>query len=419
MIKKEDFFLFKKNESNDILVVFSAATVPIGKFSFSNQFKDANLNILYLNCPENTWYLKSPLGKNDGIKYYNNIVENIIKEYNLKGTKIALGGSMGAYGALLVGTALNFDRIICTGIETELFLENSNSKKYFLKKKGLEIPDLNNLICCSSFKEAIFIFGERDIIDIFSAAKINHDDRIKIIPLKNHTHSIPPVLMNKFELSDLFLTNNLIEKIESSFEIGDSIVNSNLNEIEILYRLMMEYHMSILKNHTKAQAIGVFENTKSRSIKSLVACWLGKSLALINPSESIYFLMQSIKYNLHLSESYPELVRLLRKENIEESLKYSSLVDTLHSPDILDSSIELLYEHAVNLYLTKNFEYTIKYMNYFLEYRPNHHHAKLLLGESLLEIGELNQGLEILESIYSKSNNNQKNRIEEIKARFK
>lgn len=381
MLSSEAFWKFQKGENKKLIVAFSAATVPAGKFSFTNAFKKSNSNVLYLNCPENTWYLAN-IGNKRAEDYYTEIIDHISKENEIE-EKIFFGGSMGAYGAFYYGCLHDADMIISTGIETELFHKNSNSERYFKKNIDRLIPDLNQKVIHSSFKKAYLIYGERCINDLFQSSLISDDCRIKKIPLKNHTHSIPPVLDHEFNLINSLDNGTIIDKIYQHIPLGDSHREDSQNLLLSLLRIKNDFeNRKVSERNLKLSEISSC-NTKSQSIKVLINNYLLASYALIDEENHFKDLLNKIlNENSFIPETSSIIIKYISNYNL--TLAYQIGLDLLksHRPKLLDPNFSLLYEMGIVSYRLKDYKLSLELLSEFCMHRPNHQHAMKILSLS-------------------------------------
>lgn len=375
--KNNDYFLFQKGSSNKLIIAFSAATVPKGKFSFNNIFRKSKDHILYLNCPDNSWYLSDI----NGIKaevFYTDLIQNIILEENISET-IFFGGSMGAYGAIYYGALLNADKIYAMGVEIELFDEDSNSSKYFKKKVSRTIPDINKVLSESSFKVAYVLYGERCINDLYQSSLIKPDKRITKIPLRELTHSIPPSLQSEFIIIDALNNSCFIDLVEKKFKIGDSNIESNLFHIEILLDLKRQTDKRKIKERTLRLAEIALFNTNSKSLKSLLKSYIIISSTIIECNKT-FSKHITLEMTDATPESIPHIIRHISNSDLNNSYELGKEYLHTHKPKLLDPNINLLYELGCISYKVKDYILALSLLEEFCSRRPNHDHAKNVLS---------------------------------------
>lgn len=139
MISKSDYWHVEKKEgAKDICIVFSAANTQRGSFILRRSLKNSYCHRIFLNCPDNNWYLDGVPGLGINITQtaasIKNLVDNL-KEDNSR--VICVGTSMGGYGALIVGSLICADYIFATGAELILGLGGSLSKKFIGNRESL------------------------------------------------------------------------------------------------------------------------------------------------------------------------------------------------------------------------------------------------------------------------------------------
>lgn len=386
------FHKLQKGSTSQLIVAFSAATVPAGKFSFSNVLASSRSNVLYLNCPQNSWYINKFNKSEDDFEYYRKIIKDVIEKQKITHTTF-FGGSMGAYGALLYGALFDADVIHCFGLEYELFTQHSNSEKYFITKPNIIVPDLSQLLISSKFKNLNIFFGERCIVDLYQSSLIPVMSRINKYPLKDLTHSIPPSLMEQFDISIALDNKDLQSKVLKFFRLGDSLHEKK----QVIFRVLYQAYVELKSGHSSQLTINKLkasiENTDSRSLKFLCMAYLGLLLEEIKPLEALV-LLNNIKSNApQISEIYPALIRLNRINSIESSLSVSQFAIQFHKPMQLDLQLDILYQHSLNLFRKEKFEELIEPALEFHRYRKNHNHIKYMLAISYLELGDYDNAL--------------------------
>lgn len=153
---------FKASSGSDILViVYSQARVPVGKFGLERLFAATRHACLFLNAPDASWYRG----------FERQIDECIDKAVSASrpGRIIHYGSSKGAYGALLAGLRRGDGEILAFGPEFELGLPGSRSAEAGVVPVGGE--DLLGQI--ESFDRPLrLIFGAFDPFDADGAAAI-------------------------------------------------------------------------------------------------------------------------------------------------------------------------------------------------------------------------------------------------------
>ena len=200
---------FRVVPGNDprLLVVFNATGAKPHHFNFSKIGAQLRCNILYLNDPDRNWYQK-------GVPGFSVSIEDTVSKIRawskaLHAAEIlTLGSSMGAYGALLHGTALDA-RICAFSGETTLHLKHSRSFKMMPKETSLVVPDLTDRIM-SHKRETLIFVGEEDPTDVYCATKVASAAHAQIIALTNADHAT----------SRKLLEMDLLEPVLKSFLAG-------------------------------------------------------------------------------------------------------------------------------------------------------------------------------------------------------
>lgn len=381
------FCKYVDNGKQDLLIAFSSVNVPPGKFSGSKAFYGINANVLFINCPSNSWYINEIFpGCNDwsaNIKYLSNLIKRLTKKDSIV---ITYGGSMGGYGALLYGLAINADYIFSTGVEHLFYIDGGNTRRYFQGPVNSCIPNPCDLTKDFTGK-AYVIYGENFLPDIFCAYDLAKAKGMNVCTIKNQPHSVPPYINNKYGLTDFMFT--AISTGELPFEkndLGDILVAGE--SIYILYDAFMEVKRDKFTLRTFHELLRL----EGSDIKS-ESCikYLYKYLGIFHYSfgeyaSAIENLQKSAHKGLICSELFAYLSYALFSNNeLDKSLQYSS-----RSIDIVPLvSYRLLMRHVKNLIALKRYKEAfdiIQVKGDFKNAETNFQMSKIL--ESLYNIPE-------------------------------
>lgn len=216
--------IIEKENSKNLLVIFSARNTTKGKFTFGRKFKSLPATRVYLNDYNQEWYTQ-------GVPDYpsdEKLVEflNECKRKYVKGGKLwILGSSMGAYAALKFGSLVGADRIVAfnpehiLGMKFSKSIENSNA-----------IGDGNNHLDLCSLEynkngEVIIVSNNGNFIDLYSANKLkNAIPNSKVYVLNNFKHGV---------LEDLNQTRNIDELLGLMISRGSSVGLSDIKKCSL------------------------------------------------------------------------------------------------------------------------------------------------------------------------------------------
>ena len=182
--------------TNLILLVFSAIGIPEGKFSMSRVFGNYEANIIYLNCPDNKWYLNGIKGLGNSLESTICSLKKIIGAIDLKKDSLLVttGSSMGGYGAVLYGCLLGARLAVSAGVEGELLVKGgatANKLKGRFDDDSIRLFNDNFYKTISNSATRCFIYyGDNSYHDIYCGLKINHFSNVKVTSLKNLKHPI-------------------------------------------------------------------------------------------------------------------------------------------------------------------------------------------------------------------------------------
>lgn len=261
-----EFLKIIDNAKDTTVVVFSSANVPPNKFSAIHALRDFNANLVFINCPDNNWYIKPIPGLGNSVS---EVSQNIIEAIKSLGTKrsIFYGGSMGAYGAILYGALCHGDKAIVTGVEAELGAEGGyyNSLCRDKLEKTLR-PNLTSILASSAIKTDILI-GEACFSDHIFVQSLRKFDFVKIRTITNGGHRVPPFIDRKIGLRNLIesmlhdtedellknISTDIIGNCEAYNEIRNALINKTLSKEEV--KKLKEYvNLPSSNQHFKSYA---------------------------------------------------------------------------------------------------------------------------------------------------------------------
>ncbi|MBI1171462.1 hypothetical protein GC209_08685 [bacterium] len=184
-----DFALLRVRNSKRLVVALSGMNTAPGRYSYYSSFAEAECDTLLLNCPDNGWYFGGlPFAKAHGdfdLKSTLSFLERIVARYD---QVLFVGGSMGAYGALLYGAhfpgaeILSMSPEIYPGIRRGFVIGNCRSAEL--------PPNLSRLFAKPDFNPYI-IAGEKRYSDLFC---LSDAPLQRTFALRNAQHLVPVVL---------------------------------------------------------------------------------------------------------------------------------------------------------------------------------------------------------------------------------
>ncbi|NYT74347.1 hypothetical protein HZU72_18230 [Halomonas sp. QX-2] len=218
MVYISDYAGFIDNKARETHVIFSSANMPRGKLSGTRVFIRTDVNYIFLNCIENSWFLNGVIGFGKDLLETIDKLKLLIKELG-DHYVVFYGGSMGGYGALLYGLHIRPHRVVATGVEYILGIKGGFFNKHCLNKNLICTDSSNeylyNLVNCNKeYLDKVFlIYGERAFSDLICALKMSSDGFSNIFTIVNEDHSIPPFLTSFFDISDLISSKDIYSSL--------------------------------------------------------------------------------------------------------------------------------------------------------------------------------------------------------------
>lgn len=208
----------------ETIVSFSAILCPAGKFYTSRIFSEIPQNVVFLNCPNNSWYLEGIPGLGNSIPQAAQRLQSILDHLGIGNTrKLFWGGSMGGFGAVVFGALANADLVVATGAELALLVEGGNSELILRKLQGrTEFPELPIESWIKQSKARFYLYsGEFAYHDLVSALRILDFPAVQMTTLKDFGHPLPGYLEEVYGLYT-FLSAHLSNDAAFTFTRGES-----------------------------------------------------------------------------------------------------------------------------------------------------------------------------------------------------
>lgn len=184
-----DFALMQHRGSKRLVIALSGINSAPGRYSYFATFRSTACDTLLLNCPDNGWFFNGlPTAPGQGdftLKSTLTWLEPIVARYD---QVLFLGGSMGAYGALLYGAHFPGAEIFAMSPEIYPGIRRGFVNNYY---KGPDLPpNLSRLFTRPDFRPYI-VAGEKKFSDLFCLTEVTHD---RVFAVRNAQHQIPSVL---------------------------------------------------------------------------------------------------------------------------------------------------------------------------------------------------------------------------------
>jgi hypothetical protein len=203
-----DYCRIELRNSNRTIIAFSAINCPVGKFHGSRALQDVDCNMVFINCPRNSWYLDGIPGLGGNIEDAAEALRGLLVKFGLSDTRIMTwGGSMGGYGAVVFGSLLNAEAIIATGAEIELLIPGGNSElilKSIQRRIDIEKPDISRILAQANSRISLYV-GEFFYPDLVSALQVANRPATTITTLRDFGHPLPGYLNDTYGLGEFIL----------------------------------------------------------------------------------------------------------------------------------------------------------------------------------------------------------------------
>lgn len=172
-----------------LALVFSHVEEPAGRFTFERSVGELGWDAILLNVPDRSYYLRGIPGLGGDLEATLAALRGAIDRL-APGRVVALGTSMGGFGALLFGARLGVDRVLAIGAETELMLRGSRSRGFIADRFVPCVADLRPAIAASQATRFFLLAGETDVADIHAAWRVADLPHVGALPVRNAEHEV-------------------------------------------------------------------------------------------------------------------------------------------------------------------------------------------------------------------------------------
>jgi len=200
LVKSGEYFqLYRSNTPAPTLaVVFSSRASRPPDFTFWKKFQYIPCNVIYLNSPVFAWYRTGIPGIPGGLRGLARLIEKFAKETS-SSRIVAVGSSMGAYGAALLGHFTHLDEMLLFGLEPLLGVPGGRTD--VTRNRYMSIyPDLRQI----NFGKATIFYGEMDINDVIGAGMLHDKRKGNLVCIPFAQHDTPEILDRSHLLDRIF-----------------------------------------------------------------------------------------------------------------------------------------------------------------------------------------------------------------------
>ncbi|MEO5912986.1 MAG: hypothetical protein ABIS50_02055 [Luteolibacter sp.] len=223
IVHDEPYCRIVLRDSPRTIVVFSAVNYPAGKFAASRVLENTDCNVVFLNCPHNSWYLEGVPGLGKCPESSAKALLALLAGFGLtEDRRVVWGSSMGGYGAVVYGALLGADVIVASGAVLKLFAPGSLSVKYLKldgKRADLRPLDVRQLV--ANARGRFFLYaGEFYYPDLASVRLLMDLPNVSVTTLADFGHWLPNYFDGRYGLQR-FVLFHLEEGRGFPFEDGE------------------------------------------------------------------------------------------------------------------------------------------------------------------------------------------------------
>ncbi|MBI6888307.1 hypothetical protein [Pseudomonas putida] len=270
----DEYYKIQNKDAEKTILVFSSIHTTPGRFRFERQLADVNVNAVFLNCPNNSWYLQGVPGLGSSMDESRAALKRLIRNSFPDSKIYALGSSMGASGLIGLAAGLEIENSFAFCPEIDLFGKYSFSSNYY-KGPATEHRDLWAELADS--QNLKIFYGEECESDLNQLCSIKTDTDIPVLTFAHEGHgTIEAIFLSEGMdgmLDSLLNDRPMIPKIIERGHAAGSLVTCKT--------LWKSYWFS--KNKSKdsvvqAQILGALEDLSlkampDRSYYALIQYW--------------------------------------------------------------------------------------------------------------------------------------------------
>lgn len=187
-----DWALLRRRGARRLVIALSGVSCPPGTYAYYNSLVRPDVDQLLLNCPDNGWYFQGiPLEQGPAsLEATITFLQKLAADYD---ETVVIGGSMGAYGALLYGAELPGAHVLSMSPE----IYPGVRRGYFNSRARVSALPLNLSVMFNrrpEFKPWIIV-GEKKVSDLYCLTEITSPN---LISIRNAHHQIPALLHGYF-----------------------------------------------------------------------------------------------------------------------------------------------------------------------------------------------------------------------------
>ena len=192
----------KDKKARPLIVFFGAKDLLEEQFNFHSLGREIPTHRIFLNNGSNAWY-------QGGIPQFARDFDNCSRMIDawacaLQASEICcVGTSMGGYGAVLHGTILGA-RVLAFSTDHVIGAQGSRSAQYYDGPNPVPRPDLAAAITAAASGFSLqLIVGERDAVDLLSAARLKGLESVAVRSVVGADHYVPSCLSRRGHLNRL------------------------------------------------------------------------------------------------------------------------------------------------------------------------------------------------------------------------
>jgi len=361
VIDISDYCKVINSQAKRTYVFFSSIRTPQSQFSFyriGTSLSETS-NVVFLNTHKPTWYYEGIPGLGSDVKSTILSLQNILNQLNTTEELIFVGGSMGAYAAILFSTQIKeVSEVLAFGPEILLGLDGGYSKNHIGKISKDKHYDLLFLMSKTKTHFNIYI-GDSSHSDIYNVSKLYEKSykNVSIFSLKNLDHDLPKYLVDKYNLVERLSLNNFSKNLFFQETLSFFYKNSYIAE---------QYYLSGVKKkqHNQEELIitlkKLLDSSNEKYERSIISLCLGRLLSATDKPLSVGYLKKAYILSSHNFNIFFEYLNSINFKYMDDEKLFLDFFEKLDPMLLKFAKYRSYLNNMINIFLQRKGKYLIQ-----------------------------------------------------------
>lgn len=211
-------------KASKLVLFFGAKDLKEGMFNFFQLGQELSEHVAFINNGRNEWYQFGVPGLGRDFEETCDALRGVIDALGVQEV-LCVGTSMGGWGAILFGSALNA-RVLAFASDCEMNDPISRNLQYFQGRDTLPFPDLRERLKQAPC-EVTLLVGERDPGDLYAAFQLQKMDKVTAMSVVGCNHFVPPYLTRTSRMGPVLRSFVNAKPITPFFDQGAALTSKD------------------------------------------------------------------------------------------------------------------------------------------------------------------------------------------------